>query len=157
MHMENKCKILVLSDQPYSQLFKNTLIEILYVGKQQGIFVEIGILTVPPFGFERASQIKSLLSRREFSDFVQLAALTFCLDAYENGWVLKVVEILMRLDKPILTFPADPWRYSGKGANFLIQTGTAQAVTSIEEIFSNLTPMISSKSEISDSRVAHKG
>jgi hypothetical protein len=63
-------------------------------------------------------------------------------NAYINGPTLKISELLMNLDKPMLAFPADPWRYSGKGANFLIQTGTAQPVTCEADIFSYLTSRV---------------
>ena len=83
--------------------------------------------------------------------------LCLVVNAYSNGIALKVAEILIGLDKIILAFPSDPWKYSGKGANFLIQTGNAQMVTCVEDVFSYLTPVLSSKSEIGDSRIAHKG
>ena len=90
-------------------------------------------------------------------DIVRECELCLVINAYINGTTLKAAEFLMNLDKTILVFPADPWKYSGKGANFLIQTGNAQMVTCVEDIFSYLTPVLSSKSEIGNSRIAHEG
>jgi len=82
---------------------------------------------------------------------VRACDLCLVINAYINGTALKVAELLMNLDKPILAFPSDPWKYLGKGTNFLIQTGNAQLVTCMDDIFSYLTPVISSKSETRNS------
>lgn len=58
------------------------------------------------------------------------------LNLYINSVGMKLAQYLMDKNVPIYAVPGDVMRYSSRGTNFLVQTGTAQIVTCAEDILS---------------------
>jgi len=129
-------RILLLSDLLDDLHLKNILEEIPRFSEREGISVEVAVLGWGGRWHGYGQKVKVLAKKPEFDEFCQTCDFAVCTAAYLNGKVLKVCEFLMALDKTILTFPADAWRYSGMGRNFLIQTRNAEVVTCSADILS---------------------